>query len=240
MTVSKSEITKTSVKQLRPLSLSFLIHFGIVFIFLSLNLSINLWLKFKPRSDEGYEIPLEISLPKELQNLTKIKDDEKVVLKSVNENKTSDPKLSSRSVFGTSRDSYTDESNENNKNTIDAKMGNTLSKSEDFEKLEDSDPTSLPTPVDDYLVSEMPVVISEVRPDYPKEAKDQQLEGVVSLDVLIDELGLVRSVQVLEGAIVFRNAALESMKRFKFKPAKVDGKPVAVRIRYSLNFKLKY
>jgi protein TonB len=86
----------------------------------------------------------------------------------------------------------------------------------------------------------MPVPLSEIRPIYPKEAKDKQVEGTVALDVLIDQAGKVRQVSVIEGPQVFRASALEAMKKFLFRPAKVDGKPVAVRIRYSLNFKLEF
>ena len=104
----------------------------------------------------------------------------------------------------------------------------------------DSDAGSLPTPTEEYLVSEMPVVLSEVRPVYPKEAKEKQLEGAVALDVLIDDKGTVRQVSVIDGPEIFRSGALDAMKKFRFKPAKIDGKPVAVRIRYSLNFKLEF
>jgi len=62
----------------------------------------------------------------------------------------------------------------------------------------------------------------------------------VVLDVLIDDQGKVRQVSVIEGESVFRNEALIAMKKFLFKPARVDGKPVAVRIRYSLKFLLEY
>ena len=117
---------------------------------------------------------------------------------------------------------------------------NTLAKEVDTLKLEDSDADSLPTPTEEYLVSDMPVLISEVRPVYPKEAKEKQLEGSVSLDVLIDDKGNVRQVSVIEGQEIFRSGAVDAMQRFKFKPAKVDGKPVAVRIRYSIKFKLEF
>jgi outer membrane biosynthesis protein TonB len=50
----------------------------------------------------------------------------------------------------------------------------------------------------------------------------------------------VRQVSVIEGESVFRNEALIAMKKFLFKPARVDGKPVSVRIRYSLKFLLEY
>ena len=132
-----------------------------------------------------------------------------------------------REVFGASRNTYTDSSAADG---VEIKKGNTLAKEVDTLKLEESDADSLPTPTEEYLVSDMPVLLSEVRPVYPKEAKEKQLEGNVSLDVLIDDKGNVRQVSVIEGLELFRSGAVEAMKKFKFKPARVDGKPVAVGI----------
>jgi outer membrane biosynthesis protein TonB len=53
-------------------------------------------------------------------------------------------------------------------------------------------------------------------------------------------MGKVREVSVIEGEDIFRNGAINAMKKFLFKPAKVDGRAVAIRIRYSLKFLLEY
>ncbi len=185
---------------------------------------------------ETFEIPVVVNEPKEIQNIAEVSEKPKVVLKSVNE-PIPDSKPA-REVFGASRSSYTDESL--GSEGIEAKKGNTLAKEVDKTTLLDSDADSLPTPTEEYLVSEMPRVLSEVRPNYPKEAKERELEGTVVLDVLIDEQGKVRQVSVIEGESVFRNEALVAMKKFLFKPARVEGKTVAVRIRYSLKFLLEY
>lgn len=216
------------MNDLKPWHLSALFHLTFFTIF-----AVLLYL---PKPNTFIEVPIEIFEPEKIQNLTSIEEQPKVVLKSVNEIKTQP--VETREVFGASRDSYTDTST--GSEAIDAKKGNTLTKEVDRLELKETDSTQLPTPTEEYLVSEMPVVISEVRPTYPKEAKDQQLEGSVALDVLIDDQGLVRQVKVIEGAEIFKAGALEAMRKFKFKPAKVDGKSVAVRIRYVLNFRLEY
>lgn len=213
-------------KKFRPWQVSLFFHLsfaGLVLILMKI-----------PLPQETYEVSIEMALPSELQNLDEIKEQPKVILKSINQAPTK--ALPRREVFGASRDSYKEES----KDAIDFKLGNTIAKDVDDLKLKDSDASSLPTPTEEYLVSEMPVVISEVRPTYPQEAKSKGLEGAVALDVLIDNLGNVRLVKVIEGDKVFQAGAIEAMKRFKFKPAKVDGSPVAVRIRYTLNFKLEF
>ena len=218
------------MESLKSWQVSFLFHLLIAALFMSVSL-------MRITSVEVYEVPIVINEPKEIQNITEVKNEPKVVLRSVNE--PIPEAKAAREVFGASRNSYTDESVSSEEGVV-AKKGNTLAKAVDNTTLLDSDATALPTPTEEYLVSEMPVLVSEIRPVYPKEAKDKRMEGAVALDVLIDQEGDVRNVSVIDGPEVFRSGALEAMKRFKFKPAKVDGKPVAVRIRYVLNFKLEY
>jgi len=216
-------------RMLKPWQLSFIIHLCLIGLFLLLTV-----LKISPQI-ENYEVPIEVAQPLEAQNLKEVKEQPKVVLKSINQPVPENKPV--REVFGASRNTYTDSSAADG---IEIKKGNTLAKEVDTLKLEDSDVDALPTPTEEYLVSDMPVLLSEVRPNYPKEAKEKQLEGAVSLDVLIDEKGSVRQVSVIEGLEIFRAGAVEAMRKFKFKPAKVDGKPVAVRIRYSIKFKLEF
>lgn len=214
---------------LKPWQLSFLIHATLVVGFFLVTT-----LKIPDR--EIIEVPVEINEPKEVQNIAEVKEKPKVVLKSVNEPvPDAAPK---REVFGANRNSYTDESAGDE--GVTAKKGNTLAKETDESILKDSDADTLPAPTEEYLVSEMPTVLAEVRPVYPKEAREKRIEGSVAMDVLIDDKGKVRQVSVIEGPEIFRAGAIEAMKKFSFRPAKVDGKPVAVRIRYSLKFQLEY
>lgn len=214
---------------LRPWQYSLVLHALTLGAFLLLT-------QFRISAPEVYEVPIEVEAPKDIQNLSEVKEKPKVVLKSVNEPVPEDKPA--REVFGANRNSYTDESQ--GAEGVEIKKGNTLAKEVDTLKLEDSDPDALPTPTEEYLVSEMPTVLSEVRPQYPKEAREKQVQGRVSLDVLIDEQGRVRQVSYIEGPAIFKSSAITAMKEYKFRPAKVDGRAVAVRIRYSINFELEF
>ena len=214
--------------KLNPLQFSLLLHSSLVLAFLAL---INI--QMTPR--ETLEVPIEVLAPIEAQNLTQEK--KTVVLKSVNTPQASTKPV--REVFGANRNSYTDESVDE-ASSVSAKKGNTLTKESDEKVLLDSDADSLPTPTEDYLVSAMPSVKNEVRPTYPESARLERLEGNVVLDILIDDKGVVRQATVVEGAEVFRAGALAAIKRFEFYPAQVEGKPVTVRIRYTLKFRLEY
>ena len=60
------------------------------------------------------------------------------------------------------------------------------------------------------------------------------------MDILIDATGHVRDAKLLQGPDESLNqAALAAVRGFVFKPAMVQDKPVAVRIRYAYRFVLE-
>ena len=142
-----------------------------------------------------------------------------------------------RKVFGLSKKAIT--SAEPGAGVV-VKAGNTVAVLPDNKQLKESDAESLPIPTDEYLVNKMPSVIAEVRIPYPPEARAKKIEGKVVLDLLIDALGKVREAKLISGlGYGLDEAALSAIAQFKFQPAEVDGKPVAVRIPFTYNFLLK-
>jgi TonB family protein len=97
----------------------------------------------------------------------------------------------------------------------------------------------LPSPVAEFTVTEMPQLASEVRIPYPSEARRRSAQGAVVMDLLIDDVGQVRKVTLVQGADPdLSKAAVEAIKDFRFKPARVNEKKVAVLIRYTYRFVL--
>ncbi len=89
-------------------------------------------------------------------------------------------------------------------------------------------------------VSVKPKVLKQIQVSYPKPAKEARVEGAVKLAVLINELGQVREVSVLEGpGYGLNEAATDALKQFLFSPAEVEGQKVSVRIVYVYRFKLE-
>ncbi len=89
-------------------------------------------------------------------------------------------------------------------------------------------------------VSVKPKVLKQIQVSYPKPAKEARVEGAVKLSVLINELGQVREVSVLEGpGYGLNEAATDALKQFLFSPAEVEGQKVSVRIVYVYRFKLE-
>jgi protein TonB len=123
---------------------------------------------------------------------------------------------------------------------VAVKAGNTLAKTPDQETLKPGDLDSLPIPSDEYLVTSMPALRSEVRIAYPKKSRIKGIQGPVVMDLLIDAEGKVREAVLVEGPNQeLSEAALSAAKGFQFGPALIRNKPVAVRIRYVYRFVLE-
>ena len=74
---------------------------------------------------------------------------------------------------------------------------------------------------------------------YPPEAEAQQLEATVEIQLTIAVDGTVTEAEVVDAkGHGFDEAALEAVRRFRFRPATVDGTPTPVRIRYRYVFEL--
>ncbi len=93
---------------------------------------------------------------------------------------------------------------------------------------------------EEYEVGEMPVLLNEVRVPYPAEAKAKGISGNVLFDLVISPEGKVAESKVISSPDPsLSTAAMAAIKEFRFKPAKMADKPVAIRIRYSYRFILK-
>ncbi len=65
-------------------------------------------------------------------------------------------------------------------------------------------------------------------PDYPEAAKRMRITGVVSVEVVIDEMGKVISAVAANGPPTLRDAATKAALRARFSPTKLSGQPVKV------------
>ena len=80
-------------------------------------------------------------------------------------------------------------------------------------------------------------VVTKVKPEYPEIAKQIRVRGDVQLEATIDEEGAVVSVKTLSGNPILAKAAVDALKKWKFKPFKEDGKPMKVASDFTLEFK---
>jgi len=88
----------------------------------------------------------------------------------------------------------------------------------------------------------LPVVIKEVKPQYTKAAMQAKIQGSVWLACVVDETGHISDVKVsksLDSEYGLDQAAIDAARQWEFKPARRDGKDVAVRVTIELTFTLK-
>ena len=78
----------------------------------------------------------------------------------------------------------------------------------------------------------------KVDPVYPSEARVQRVEGAVVLDALVGEDGNVRTVEVTSGPPLLAKAAAQAVKRWRYEPFQLNGKPVAMHNQITIQFKL--
>lgn len=77
-------------------------------------------------------------------------------------------------------------------------------------------------------------------PVYTQVARDEGLQGIVILQALISELGVVEEIQVIKGLpLGLTEQAMEALRQWTFEPATLDGKPVAVFYNLTFNFRLE-
>jgi protein TonB len=84
-----------------------------------------------------------------------------------------------------------------------------------------------------------PRLITSTSPVYPQTARLQRLQGVVTLDALVDESGKVVQTQVLSGPMALQAAAQEAVHNWRYQPAQLNGKAISVHTRVSVNFALQ-
>ena len=74
---------------------------------------------------------------------------------------------------------------------------------------------------------EPPGILQQVSPDFPALARAQRLSDRVVVRVLVDERGRVVDTQVLQYKhAILRDAALEAIRKYTFRPARHQGVPV--------------
>jgi len=81
-------------------------------------------------------------------------------------------------------------------------------------------------------------LIHDVSPQYPPEAGRARIEGTVVLMALIGKDGSVEDVRVESGLPILAQAAIQAVKQWRYKPYLIDGEPVEVDSRITINFNL--
>lgn len=80
----------------------------------------------------------------------------------------------------------------------------------------------------------------KVKPDYPKNAKRAEKEGVVILQATIDVNGIPQDIVALTNlGFGLEEAAIAALKKTTFRPATKAGKPISLQVEIPFEFKLE-
>jgi periplasmic protein TonB len=84
----------------------------------------------------------------------------------------------------------------------------------------------------------MSSAVTRVQPEYPPLAKQLKVAGIVELEAVVAENGTVDKVNILSGNPILTRPASEALKRWKFTPVVLDGKPAKALAPISITFTL--
>jgi len=86
-----------------------------------------------------------------------------------------------------------------------------------------------------------PKPLSPIRPKYPDMAQEAGIEGTVIVQVFVDKKGRVKDALILKGIpnTGLDEAAIEAIRKTRFRPAKQRERAVGVWISIPVNFRLK-
>ena len=84
-----------------------------------------------------------------------------------------------------------------------------------------------------------PVVLLRVEPEYSEEARRAKWQGVVELQIVVDERGVPQQMRVMRSlGLGLDEKATEAVAKWRFKPGMKNGKPVPVIAVIQVTFRL--
>ena len=84
-----------------------------------------------------------------------------------------------------------------------------------------------------------PTVVYKQEPGYSELARTAKLQGIVRLQLVVDQLGLPKQVRVTRSlGMGLDEKAIEAVSKWRFRPGIKDGKPVSVMANIDVNFRL--
>jgi TonB family protein len=82
------------------------------------------------------------------------------------------------------------------------------------------------------------MLIHSTPPDYPPIAKTARVAGTVELHATISTNGTIEDLQVVSGPVMLRQAALDAVRKWRYKPYRLNNQPVEVKTTINVVFTL--
>jgi TonB family protein len=84
-----------------------------------------------------------------------------------------------------------------------------------------------------------PEVIARVDPQYPRDAREARAQGIVILEIIVDENDNVEVTRVVRSVgFGLDQAAIEAVQQWRFSPATRNGQPIPFVTELEINFTL--
>ena len=84
-----------------------------------------------------------------------------------------------------------------------------------------------------------PEVIHSVQPQFTPEARSQNYQGVVAVQLIVDTQGVPQDVRVVRHlGMGLDEEAIAAVKQYRFRPAKYEGRSVSVQMVIDVDFRL--
>ena len=77
-----------------------------------------------------------------------------------------------------------------------------------------------------------------VTPVYPAEAKQNRIQGTVTLEITIDKDGHVSQITVISGPAELIQSAADAVQQWAYRPTLLNGEPVTVLTTVDVNYTL--
>ena len=85
-----------------------------------------------------------------------------------------------------------------------------------------------------------PVLVKDVKPVYPDDARAERIQGIVELDGVVEADGSVSDISVKKGLDPrLDEAARKAFAQWQFTPGQKDGQTVRVRVSVELSFQMR-
>jgi periplasmic protein TonB len=120
-------------------------------------------------------------------------------------------------------------------------FGTSSSALQEFVEREAPPPSPPPAPTGPVRMHsgiEAPQKISDKAPVYPAIATAARVEGLVILEATIDEAGQVVDLKVLRSVPMLEAAAIDAVKQWRYRPARLNGMPIPVIVTVTVRFAL--
>jgi protein TonB len=82
------------------------------------------------------------------------------------------------------------------------------------------------------------LLMQKTSPVYPQIAREARVSGTVVIQATISKTGVIENLRAVSGPTMLRQAALDAVKTWRYKPYLLDGDPVDVETTVSVTFSL--